>query len=138
MSDEDINSQINYKQNEITKCEETTIKKEAYLKNRTNEEFDPKIIEVESEIKAEQIKLNEVNKKIEQWNSKKKELQTIIKDLKKKYDNLKKEKNKYLNSPLKSFICLYHRFQVLLLSLFSVLHLLLDQSLLPFSYKREH
>ena len=51
MSDEDINSQINCKQNEITKCEETTIKKEAYIKNRTNEEFDPKIIEVESEIK---------------------------------------------------------------------------------------
>ena len=138
MSDEDINSQINYKQNEITKCEETTIKKEAYLKNRTNEEFDPKIIEVESEIMAEQIKLDEINRKIDQWNSKKKELQTIIKDLKKKYDNLKKEKNKYLNSQLKSFICFYHRFQVLLLSLFSVLHLLLDQSLLPFSYKREH
>lgn len=102
MSDEDINSQINCKQNEITKCEETTIKKEAYIKNRTNEEFDPKIIEVESETKAEQIKLNDVNKKIEQWNSKKKELQTIIKDLKKKYDNLKKEKNKYLSSQLKA------------------------------------
>jgi len=102
MSDEDINSQINRKQNEITKCEETTIKKEAYLKNRTNEEFDPKIIEVETIIKAEQIKLNEVNKKIEQWNSKKKEMQTIIKDLKRKYDTLKKEKNKYLSSQLKA------------------------------------
>ena len=102
MSDEDKNSLINSKQNEITKCEETTIKKEAYIKNRTNEEFDPKIIEVESEIKAEQIKLDDVNKKIEQWNSKKKELQTIIKDLKKKYDNLKKEKNKYLSSQLKA------------------------------------
>ena len=102
MSDEDKNSLINCKQNEIIKCEETTIKKEAYIKNRTNEEFDPKIIEVESEIKAEQIKLDDVNKKIEQWNSKKKELQTIIKDLKKKYDNLKKEKNTYLSSQLKA------------------------------------
>ena len=74
MSDEDKYSQINCKQNEITKCEETTIKKEAYIKNRTNEEFDPKIIEVESEIKAEQIKLDDVNKKIEQWNSKKKRI----------------------------------------------------------------
>lgn len=102
MSDEDINSQINCKRNEITKLEETTIKKEAYIKNRSNEEFDPKIIEIESEIKAEQIKLDEVSKKIEQWNSKKKELQIIIKDLKKKYANLKKEKNKYLNSQLKA------------------------------------
>ena len=102
MSDEDINSQINRKQNEITKCEETTIKKEAYIKNRTNEEFDPKIIKIESEMKAEQIKLDQVNKKIEQWNSKKKELQIIIKDLKKKFDNLKKEKNKYLSSQLKA------------------------------------
>ena len=102
MLDEDINSQINSKQNEIAKCEETTIKKEAYIKNRTNEEFDPKIIEVESEIKAEQVKLDTVNRKIEQWSSKKKELQTIIKDLKKKYDNLKKEKNKYLSSQLKA------------------------------------
>ena len=102
MSDEDKYSQIECKQNEITKCEETTIKKEAYIKKRTNEEFDPKIIEVESEIKAERIKLDEVNRKIEQWNLKKKELQTIIKDLKKKYDNLKKEKNKYLSSQLKA------------------------------------
>ena len=102
MLDEDINSQINCKQNEITKCEETTIKKEAYIKNKTNEEFDPKIIEVESEIKAEQIKLDEVNRKIEQWNSKKKELQVIIKDLKKNFDNLKKEKNKFLSSQLKA------------------------------------
>lgn len=102
MSDEDIVSQISCKQNEITKCEETTIKKEAYIKNRTNEEFDPKIIEVESEIKAGQIKLEEANRKIDQWNSKKKDLQTIIKDLKKKFDNLKKEKNKYLSSQLKA------------------------------------
>ena len=102
MSDEDKNSLINCKQNEITKCEETTIKKEAYIKNKTNEEFDPKIIEVESEIKAEQIKLDEVNRKIEQWNSKKKELQVIIKDLKKTFDNLKKEKNKFLSSQLKA------------------------------------
>ena len=102
MSDEDIVSQINCKQNEITKCEETTIKKEAYIKNRTNKEFDPKIIEVESEIKAGQIKLDEANRKIDQWNSKKKDLQTIIKDLKKKIDNLKKEKNKYLSSQLKA------------------------------------
>ena len=102
MSDEDKYSQIECKQNEITKCEETTIKKEAYIKKRTNEEFDPKIIEVESEIKAERIKLDEVNRKIEQWNLKKKELQTIIKDLKKKYSNLKKEKNKYLSSQLKA------------------------------------
>ena len=102
MSDEDINSQINFKQNEITKCEETTIKKEAYIKNRINEEFDPKIIEVESEIKAEQIKLDDVNNKIEQWNSKKKELQGIIKDLKKNLDHLKKEKHRYLSSQLKA------------------------------------
>ena len=72
MSGEEKNSLISCKQNEITKCEETTIKKEAYIKNRTNEEFDPKIIEVESEIKAEQIKLDNVNRKIDQWNSKKK------------------------------------------------------------------
>ena len=102
MSDEDIVSQISCKQNERTKCEETTIKKEAYIKNRTNKEFDPKIIEVESEIKAGQIKLDEANRKIDQWNSKKKDLQTIIKDLKKKFDNLKKEKNKYLSSQLKA------------------------------------
>ena len=102
MLDEDIDSQINRKQNEITKCEETTIKKEAYIKNRINEEFDPKIIEVESNIKAEQIKLDEVNRKIEQWNSKKKELQALIKDFKKKYDTLKKEKHKYLSSQLKA------------------------------------
>ena len=101
MSDEDINSQINRKQNEITKCEETTIKKEAYLKNRTNEEFDPKIIEVETIIKAEQIKLNEVNKKIEQWNSKKR-IANYYKRFKEKVRYFEKRKEQIFKLSIKS------------------------------------
>ncbi len=74
MSEEEIKSQINQKQNEIAIVEESTVKKEQYITNRTNEEFDPHLNEIEAELKLEQGKLEEVNKKIDQWSAKKKEV----------------------------------------------------------------
>ena len=71
MSQEEIKSQISQKQNEIAKLEETTDKKEQYITNRTNEEFDPHLNEIEAELQLEQSKLAEVNKKIEEWSAKK-------------------------------------------------------------------
>ncbi len=72
MSQEEIKNQINQKQNEIAKLEETTVKKEQYITNRSNEEFDPHLNEIEAELQLEQSKLAEVNKKIEEWSAKKK------------------------------------------------------------------
>lgn len=102
MSEEELRSQIQRIQSEITNLLETTHKKEAYITNRCNEEFDPKINQTELEFKNEQGKLDEVNKRLEQWISKKKELEPIVKDLKKNYNGLKKEKDKYLAGQLKA------------------------------------
>lgn len=102
MSQEEIKSQISQKQNEIAKLEESAIKKEQYIKNRTSEEFDPHLNEIEAELQLEERKLIEVNKKIDQWTTKKKELTLVIKNLKKKYSSYEKEKENYLSSQLKA------------------------------------
>jgi len=102
MSQEEIKSQINQKQNKITKLEETAVKKEQYITNRTNEEFDPHLNEIEAELQLEENTLAEVNKKIDEWSAKKKEVTTVIKDLKKKYSSYEKEKNNYMTSQLKA------------------------------------
>ena len=77
MSEEEIKSQINAKQVEIKKWEETAVKKEQYITNRTNEEFDPHLKEIEAELQLEQSKLAEVNKKIDEWTAKKKKRQQL-------------------------------------------------------------
>ena len=74
MSQEEIKSQISQKQNEIAKLEETVVKKELYITNRTNEEFNPHLNEIDVELQLEQSKLVEVNQKIDQWSAKKKRI----------------------------------------------------------------
>ena len=101
MSQEEKKNQINLKQNEIKRLEESALKKEAYIKNRSNEEFDPKIDLVSAELKEESAKLDEVNNTIAQWTTKKNELVAIVKNLEKKYDDLIKEKQSYLKRQLK-------------------------------------
>ncbi|MFX1449566.1 MAG: hypothetical protein ACFFCM_01915 [Promethearchaeota archaeon] len=102
MSQEEIKSQIIQKQNEITKLEETAVRKEQYITNRINEEFDPQLKEIEAELLLEKSKLAEVNKKIDQWKVKQKELTAIVKNLSKKYSNYEKEKHNYMTSQLKA------------------------------------
>jgi chromosome segregation ATPase len=102
MSEEELRSQILKIQSEITKLLESTHKKEAYITNRCNEEFDPKLNQMESQLKSEQGKLEEATKRMDQWISKKKELDLIVKDLTKNYNRLKNEKDKYLAGQLKA------------------------------------
>ena len=102
MLQEEKKSQINLKQSEITKLEEAALKKENYIKNRCSEEFNPKIDQIDSQLKEEQRNLEEVNKGLEQWTTKKNELLAIIKTLKKNYKNSLKEKNTYLKQQLKA------------------------------------
>ncbi len=102
MSDEELRDQINKIAVEIEKIEQTSKQKEEYFKNRINEEFDPKIIEIESKLQREQAILNEIVKSIEELEVNKKEMIPIVKDLEQKYNDLKKEKEKYINEQCKA------------------------------------
>ena len=96
MSDEELRDQINKIAVEIEKIEEIAKQKEAYFKNRINEEFDPKISEVESKLQRQQAILDEIVKSIEELDVNKKEMISVVKNLELQYNNLKKEKEKYI------------------------------------------
>jgi hypothetical protein len=102
MSDEELRNQINKIAVEIEKIEESAKQKEAYVRKRLNEEFDPKISVIEAELKKQQAILDEIIKSIEELEVKKKDMMPIVKDLEKKYSNLKKEKEKYITDRCKA------------------------------------
>jgi len=84
------------------KIEDGTQKKVAYIKNKIEEDYNPKINEIELLLQAEQSKLEEINKKIQDLLSDKKGLIARIKYLKKKDTTMKKEKVKRVNEELKA------------------------------------
>lgn len=102
MSDEELRDQINKIALEIEKVDETAKKKEAYVKKRLDEEFDPKIEEIESQLQREHAILDEILKSIDKLEANKREMIPFVKDLEKKYNNLKKEKDKTFNEQLKA------------------------------------
>ncbi|MFX1531319.1 MAG: hypothetical protein ACFFBC_09410, partial [Promethearchaeota archaeon] len=87
MSDEELRDQINKIAVEIEKIEVTAKQKETYIKSRIEEDFSPKISEIESNLQSYQATLNDLNEKFDDLSSKRKELISIIKDLEKKYSN---------------------------------------------------
>ena len=101
-SDEELRDQINRIAVQIEKIEQTAKQKESYIINKLNEQFGPKISEIEGKLQHHQTILNELNKQIDELTSKKKELLPIIKNLEHEYNNLKKEKLKTLNMNLKA------------------------------------
>ena len=104
MSDEELRDQINKIAVEIENIEVTSNQKEAYIKSRIEEDFGPKISEIESKLQSQQAILNELNNKIDDLTSKRKELIPIVKNLEKEYKNLKKDKEKDLNQKLKAIV----------------------------------
>ncbi len=102
MSDEELRDQINKIAVDIESIEEIAKKKEAYVKNRISEEFDPKIQEIESNLESQQAILNEILKSIEELEANKKEMIPVVKDLEQKYSILKKEKEKYISEQCKA------------------------------------
>ena len=104
MSDEELRDQINKIAVEIEKIEVTAKQKEAYIKSRIEEEFGPKMSEIESKLQSQQAILNELNNRIDDLTSKRKELIPIVKSLEKEYNNLKKDKGKESNEKLKAIV----------------------------------
>ena len=102
MSDEEIKNGINVIARKIMDVEEIAKKKEDYIKSKLDEKYDFSIGELDIKLQKERNTLNELVKKIDYLNTKKKESESLIKTLENEYNNLKKEKEKTLNSQLKA------------------------------------
>ncbi len=107
MSEEEFSAQelrdkINKIAIEIESIEETAKKKDTYIKNKINEEYDPKINEIGLKLQNQQALLDEFVNKIDDLVSKKKKLTPVIKNLEQEYSNLKKAKEKALNGNIKA------------------------------------
>ncbi len=102
MSDYELRDQINKIALEIEKAEQTAKQKKSYITNKLNEQFDPKLGEIEGKLQHYKTILNELNNQLDELTSKKKELLPIIKNLENEYNNLKKEKEKSLLTNLKA------------------------------------
>ncbi len=104
MSDEELRDQINKIAVEIEKIEQTAKQKEVYVRDRINKELDPRINEVEAQLKKNQAILDEIIKSINELEENKKEMLPVVKDLEKKYNKFKKDKEKAINEQLKAII----------------------------------
>ena len=101
MSENEIKDQIKLKNDEISKIEEEFKEKSSSIKNEVEGEYNPKIDENDTKLKAEQKKFNEAIVKAAEWTAKKKELNVSLKGLIKESSTLVKEKDKTLNLKLK-------------------------------------
>lgn len=102
MSDEELRDQINKIAVEIEQIEQTAKQKEVYVRDRINKEFDLKISEVEAQLRKEQAILNEIIESINDLEENKKGMMPIVKDLEKKYNTLKNNKEREINKQLKA------------------------------------
>ena len=107
MSDEERSAQelrdkINKIAIEIESIEETAKKKDTYIKNKINEEYDPKISEIGLKLQNQQAIFDELVSKIDSLMLKKKKLTPVIKNLEQEYINLKKAKEKALTGNVKA------------------------------------
>ncbi|MFX1575129.1 MAG: hypothetical protein ACFFB0_20520 [Promethearchaeota archaeon] len=95
MSEEEIRDHINKIAQEIMKIEEAAKKKEEYIKKRINEEYDIQIDKFEAELEVVIGNFNDIVKRIEELDVKRKELINMGRDLRKKIATLKKRKKTY-------------------------------------------
>ncbi len=107
MSEEELRAQelrdkINKIAIEIEILEETARKKNAYIENKINVEFNPKISELELKLKNQQSILDDFVSRKDELTSKKKELIPVIKKLENEYNTLKKNKKRAQNENLKA------------------------------------
>jgi len=107
MSEEELREQklkdkINQIAIEIEKIEETTKKKDTYIENKINEEFNLKISEIGLKLQNYQARYDELVSKIDELMIKKKKLIPVIKSLEEDFNTLKKAKNKALDENIKA------------------------------------
>ncbi len=101
MSIDELRSQISAKEDEITKIEEESNKKEASAEKEIEAEYDSKIKDTESNLAGEQKELEEATAKAAEWNAKQKEKSVAVKTLNKELATNTKLKSKALATKLK-------------------------------------
>lgn len=101
-SAQELRDRINKIAIEIENIEETAKKKDAYIENKINEEFNHKISEIGLKLQKQQVILDEIVSKIDGLMLEKKELIPVIKNLEQEYNNLKRAKEKALNNNFKA------------------------------------
>jgi len=101
MSEDEINSQISAKEDEITKVEEKSAKAEASAEKEIEAEYDSQISDAETKLGDEQGLLDEAVEKSAEWKAKLAEKKGAVKTLTKEVANLKKAKGKALSNKLK-------------------------------------
>jgi hypothetical protein len=102
MSEEELRDNINRIAQKIMEVEEVAKKKENYITNKINEEFNSKIKAIDLSLLPKQERLNQIIHEIDLLDSEKKKLDQAIKDLQKESHNLKLTKEKMLNKNLKA------------------------------------
>lgn len=101
MSEEDLNSQISAKRDEITRIEEEATKSEASAEKEIEDEYNPKISAANSTFTTEEKLKDEAIEKAAEWTIKKKEKTAAAKIAGKTLSTLKSGKGKALNTKLK-------------------------------------
>lgn len=102
MSNEELKDRINIIAIEIEKLEISAKQKEVYITTKIEDEFDPKISEIELNLQKQQTIYEELKVSINKLISRKNELSPIVKALEKQYNNMQKEREKALKSKLKA------------------------------------
>ncbi len=102
LREQELRDKINKIAIEIEKIEETAKKKDVYIENKINEEFNPKISEIGLKLQNHQADFVELVSKIDGLMLKKKELTLVIKNLEHEYNSLKKAKDKAINNNIKA------------------------------------
>lgn len=104
MKEEELRDNINIIAQKIMQVEEMAKKKEDYIKQKLDEEFNPKINSNDLKLAQEQERLNQISQRIDLLTAEKKKSLSIIKNLQQESRSLKREKEKNLNSKLKAIV----------------------------------
>ena len=104
MTEQEIRTQISEKEDEITRVEEDTSKKEASAEKEIEADFDDKIKDTKSKLEVGEVDLKEATEKSKEWTKKMNKLTVEVSSNKKKYDNLVKGKAKALNKKLDNIL----------------------------------
>ena len=104
MKEEELRDNINIIAQKIMQFEEMAKKKEDYIKQKLDEDYNPKINSNDLKLAQEQERLNQISQRIDLLTAEKKKSLSIIKNLQQENRSLKREKEKNLSLKLKAIV----------------------------------
>lgn len=102
MKEEELRDSINVIAQKIMQVEEMAKKKEDYIKQKLDEDFNPRINSNDLKLAQEQERLNQISQRIDLLTAEKKKSVSIIKNLQQENRSLKREKENNLKTKLKA------------------------------------